>query len=203
MAPPGIGSGLDLRGGEVFAVLLGRLVISWNRSEHAKRVMLATLLHDGASWVVVAELNQVGVDQALRSFANGALPEPIKSLTLQGITQGERLRAYRNHYVHGIVSTSGSEHGSEGHIVAHSAKNELKEHTERVPAAQIEEVAQKCEELADHFASLGSYLRVPPTERGDDDLPQAMSLYTPLTKPGKALKIESVLFSAETDSRAR
>jgi hypothetical protein len=93
---------------------LGLVVIGWNACELACRELVKTLATGGQhrSWrlaeVLISELGSVGLTQALQCYAR-EFPSEQKDLAravrhIADVT--ERLRAYRNYFVHGITNVT-------------------------------------------------------------------------------------------------
>jgi hypothetical protein len=86
-----------------FHAAIGALVISWNRAESILKVLLIALC--GASpktWILTAELGNVGLENALKSASADLAPEELKDHIDHAIEWFSRLREFRNYYVHGI-----------------------------------------------------------------------------------------------------
>ena len=94
---------------------LGLVAIAWNSCELAMRDLLRTLSTGGDMLkgrlveVLISELGTVGTTQAIQCYAK-ELPdeEPELSAALIYVAEAaERLKAYRNYYIHGIRGVTG------------------------------------------------------------------------------------------------
>ena len=84
---------------------LGAAVVAWNQAEDLLRQMLIALC--GASpqtWILTAELGPIPLQNALQSGATDIAPLRLKPLIGHCIEWFDRLRMYRNYYIHSIIN---------------------------------------------------------------------------------------------------
>jgi hypothetical protein len=131
--------------------VFGRLIVEWNLAESNLRGLLTNLVGDPRSvdahlraTIMVAELGGVGIENALRSFADttnrGELGDALKHVA----DHYSRLRVRRNYYVHGILTViAGSDKGAVGTIHYLEAKGKVVERRETVPSKALEDVIRQ------------------------------------------------------------
>jgi|SRR6185437_2030581 len=96
---------------EDFLGALGALVVQWNHAEALLNALLSYLSGGGARIeILAAHMNTVAVCQALRTLANDKLTDDdVAPHVIHYADCFERLREYRNYYVHGIKAVGISE----------------------------------------------------------------------------------------------
>ncbi len=129
---------------------LGELAINWNVAE----AWIRTLAGSYAGKTVVGEiltieLGTIGLQNVLCAVAKHApLAEEADAL-LYCAKLYERLRGYRNYYIHGtIFAVEYANRPAAGFTYMKSAKGQIKSHGARVEAHQIQTVADQCYGLA-------------------------------------------------------
>jgi len=146
---------------------IGRLAVEWNRTEERLRAFLSYFINPQtdkrrrghlATQIVVLEMGTVGVTQALNAIADSAQQETKDAI--EWITEYyDRLRGYRNYFVHCIDDTTpSSDLGPLGVIITLSAKGELVQDKDFITAAQIHEIAKHCEVLRTYIQQVLNYL---------------------------------------------
>ena len=86
---------------------LGAATVAWNQAENSLRQMLIALC--GASpeiWILTAELSAIPLERALQSGATDIASARLKPFIEHCIEWFDRLREYRNYYIHGINDVS-------------------------------------------------------------------------------------------------
>ena len=82
---------------------MGRIIFNWNSIENCTRNLLNTLVKAGAkSTIVTAHMGTQDQINALKTIANTYLDRDQKEHILHAIKLYERLRGYRNYFVHGF-----------------------------------------------------------------------------------------------------
>jgi hypothetical protein len=120
-----------------YTAAFGEMVVAWNVAENMLRLLLYTLCgKTTAVRILTAELSAMGIVQGLNSISD-TLYGPVKDAVLTVCARYDRMREYRNYYVHGIAAVSYSEGIAEGTAYMVSAKNELRVAIDRVPADQL------------------------------------------------------------------
>lgn len=96
-------AGEDGKGEEDFLQLIGEMIVSWNRCEGRVRDLIIWLSggRSPATLALTAHLNAISLIQTLEALANGQEVE-IGGHIDHFRECVDRLREYRNYYVHGI-----------------------------------------------------------------------------------------------------
>lgn len=96
---------------EDFLGVLGILVVEWNHAESLLNTLLSFLSGGGTRVAILtAHMNTVAVCQALRTLANEKLADDdVAPHVLHYTDYFDRLREYRNYYIHGIKAVGFSE----------------------------------------------------------------------------------------------
>lgn len=202
--PPEIAPHNPTGGKSTVALSLGELVIAWNSAEIALRRLLSFIAFGNAghnahkAYILTAELGAVALEQALRSFANFSSDVEAAAAIKHAASFSERVREYRNYYVHGI---SGLGYGAApdksvplGFIFYTSAKGHLKEHFQLVQASLLDDVANHCRTLGRYAMDLDATLRSRRTRGGAplSPMPQMPPLPDRQVKPAHILQEQSL-----------
>ena len=153
-----------------FAEALGELVIAWNVAEMRVRDMLANFCsrentYEGlmASLILTVELGGVGMSNALHAIAGDILEGDEADAVKHVAIGSDTLRAYRNYYVHGVVSTLTDDAGEAGNIETVSAKGAYISHREVIEIAEVRRITEHLEALTVYTDGVLSHLFWPPT----------------------------------------
>ena len=136
-----------------YIVAFGRMVMAWNRAEASLRQLLAGLCGGNTieanlkARIVTAELGSAGLTYALNSFAANLLPPEVAERVEHAVKYYDRLRVYRNYYVHGITSVTTATQQALGIIIMMTAKNELVEHQDFIAVDRLQWLEEKSEVL--------------------------------------------------------
>jgi hypothetical protein len=125
-----------------FCVAFADLLITWNAAERAATKMLNHLCGNSPqTYILTSELGALGLQNALSSMAFGIVDAPFVDALKHGVDYFDRVREYRNYYVHGIHAV-GSVNTEEafGMIEMLSAKKQFAIDEERVPIERLAEV---------------------------------------------------------------
>ena len=163
-----------------FQSALGDLVINWNIVEASVRELLGCFASERphspppGTDILTVELGTVGLGHALQSYANDLVQPPYDEFVLHAVEYFDRVRIYRNYYVHGIANVmSGNVAAPEpveviGQISYVTAKGQLAFHSDEVKISDLRRVTNWCRRLngflnlirltyfhgAEHFPSL-------------------------------------------------
>ena len=86
---------------------LGAAVVAWNRVENSLRQMLITLCGAGPEiWILTAELSAIPLVRALNSGATDVACPRLRPFIEHCTEWFDRLREYRNYYIHSITDVS-------------------------------------------------------------------------------------------------
>src|SRR4051812_26721490 len=108
---------------------IGTLLLEWNSAERAMRSLITAMFERShASLVLTAEMDNRELCNALNSVAQEFMEEDERICTAHLVKYIERVREYRNYYVHGF-STIGVKDGKPAAILTTwSAKSRLAVH---------------------------------------------------------------------------
>jgi len=124
---------------DVIALNLGRLAIDWNRLELLTKWMLHGLAGPNEQTAILtAHMGSVTLTDALRTMAAEFGDKKIQPHIEHFLEALGRLRAYRNHYIHGIFEIVNLESGPVGYSETLSAKARLVSHKDLVEATHLE-----------------------------------------------------------------
>src|SRR5688500_12232430 len=92
---------------------LGRAVVEWNHVEWQLVEIICSLSDRYTSEILTAHMKSAGLCDAIRSFG-ADLPPDARDALEHGLLLFERLREYRNHFVHrtSCVIPTGREEGA-------------------------------------------------------------------------------------------
>jgi hypothetical protein len=130
-----------------FCGALGHFVLSWNQLEFTTHELLRSLLKSDVALVLTARLNSSSLEEALRVLVRSSLAEPLQEAICHTSDVFRRLRQYRNHYIHGLLSIYEAPSVSEGYIIAISKRGDLKEVIDRAATTELLEMADRCTQL--------------------------------------------------------
>jgi hypothetical protein len=167
-----------------FLIKLGEMVLAFNRTERRLRDMLAGIVTSTSlngrsitiAKIVTAELGGVGLTSALSSFANNVGDDPLGGLVNHAADYFDKVREYRNYYVHGIQTVIPTDKGGAGFGSTESAKSKLKIHRGFVRQSEIEELTSHCETLTVYVNAVINCLA---DRFGQNHAPEGFDLYKP------------------------
>ena len=83
---------------------LGALTVAWNKAENSLRQILITLCGESPQiWILTAELSAIPLERALQSGATDIASPRLRPFIEHCIEWFDRLREYRNYYIHSIT----------------------------------------------------------------------------------------------------
>jgi hypothetical protein len=168
---------------------MGRIVFNFNSLErvtHRIVLMLATRgSEDRSVQILITHLNNVPATDALRSLAIDAYDGAVQEHALHLAELFDRLREYRNFYVHGFKDIN---LGGGGAVSTRTARKGLKYHDLRVDRESMADLARSLQ-LAHSYAAnvycgFGEILLSRPEVRG---LPEKLALPDRLEKPAETI----------------
>jgi hypothetical protein len=183
----------------------GNLIVEWNRTERSVSSLVGFFVHPTtdhpdadhrrrghlALKIIMSEVGVYMVVNALRCIADTL--EPSQKVAADCIAEWyDRLRDYRNYYVHGIsnVAPSGDDNVATGIIFATSARRELVEDRDFVSPKQLFEAAQSAAALRTYIGEVLNHLAWEP---GDPLVADRPRLPEPPQMPDKLKKRRSYL----------
>lgn len=174
---------------------MGRLVVLYNLAEEEIRTLLTNLIAEFNNEmnfharIMVSELGAVGLENALKSIAGDILPRAEREAIVHLANLYERVRGYRNFYVHGItrpcVPTLANPSVS-GQVASYSAKGALASHIAMISIDEIDEATDQAQVLATYVFEITSSMRSrakPVRAFGPTPLPDKPPLPPRLEKP--------------------
>ncbi|MGV0878038.1 hypothetical protein V6767_12910 [Martelella sp. FLE1502] len=129
---------------------IGNVVVDWNALEASMELLVYTLSGGGKHIdVLTAHMNNTMLLDAFRTLANDFAPEEYRDDLEFIATMFDRLRSYRNYYVHGIkaVTRKGGRSGPPiGVSQSVSARSRLKLHQAVIEIHELEEISRHLNE---------------------------------------------------------
>lgn len=143
-------------------VELGRLVISWNATEHSLVYLLEQIVQQGqVVRVLGSTMRSEAICNAIRTFANeGAINNKLKPHVLRGVDAFQIICEYRNHYIHKALPTFGVSENDSVWMSSYSFKAKKKIIISRAPIT-IDELQQAhflCTKLGDYLYRISACL---------------------------------------------
>ena len=200
----------------VFAAALGEAIVEWNCLEGSLRGALVDLMLEKKEPVIfdilrikimTLELNNVGIEQALKSFAENILTDILSDKIKHAVLFFERLRAYRNYYVHGVTGIMGFTDAPSkyhmGRIDNSTAKGKLVQYRDWVTVEQLYWFVEQCIVARNFVAEIRNHISMPPGHPFLENLeswplPDSPALPSPLEKTAQPW---SVIFPADESRR--
>jgi hypothetical protein len=152
---------------------LGYLAIEWNLTEERMRSLLSHFMHPQtdhpsvgeprrrghlATTIVTIEMGTVGITQALNAIAQ-SLPSNEQDAIEWTAECFDRLRGYRNFYIHGITAAApSSDLGPIGIVIMTSAKGEFAQDKDFIRIEQIADVVSRAIALRTYIGAVLNYL---------------------------------------------
>lgn len=149
---------------------LGELAINWNFAENWIRNLAG--IYAGkvvVGEILTVELGSVGLQNVLCAIAKHSPLGDEASHLRHCAELYERLRGYRNYYIHGtifVIGTQGRLKKPTGFTFTKSAKGQIKVYSAEVEAPQIQAVADQCYDLGLFARGVWSHFRGGPTGGG-------------------------------------
>lgn len=148
-----------------FFASFGNMILSYNNAEEGFRRLLFGLVTPRPKSIgsialakaMTDSLDNMGIALALKCFANDIADSKLRTPILHAVEYMDRLRPYRNFYVHGITSIQLTNTGPKGWIHTHTAKGLLREHKTHISKDAIDELADQCRTAQIYFNNVGSY----------------------------------------------
>jgi hypothetical protein len=139
---------------------IGEIVVKWNDAENFMNAILVELCGSNPkTWILTAELGNVGLENALRTAAADIAPIHLREHLDHAIEWFSRLRETRNYYVHGIRRITTDKGGTPlGIIQQVSAKSALVFHNEDLPLDRLRTLSGRINELTIFLLAINVYL---------------------------------------------
>lgn len=147
-----------------FLIAFSHMILTWNNAEGTLRGLLAHFIGSESlreflkSQILIAELGTTGLADALRALAINILPQDVGKSVSHAVDYFERIRSYRNYYVHGVTSILPVKSGPHGLIVNITAKGKLVEHKDYVPVADLAFVTDHSTALQNYVTRISAHL---------------------------------------------
>lgn len=148
-----------------FLIAFAHMILTWNMTEGTMRGLLAHFIGSESvrevlkGRILTAELGTTGLADALRALAINILPEDVGKPVSHAVDYFERVRSYRNYYVHGITNILNSTSGPHGFIISFAAKGKLIEHKDLVSVADLAFVTDHSMDLKNYITRIGAHLQ--------------------------------------------
>jgi hypothetical protein len=133
-----------------FAKAIGDLVLHWNKTEGTVRGLLSTLCAPQSETsrvcaeILTVEIGNVALTNAIRSIARALYSEELEEHLICCAEYLDRLRAYRNYYVHSIKGATDTQTGPIGIATQVVAKSRYALNWDLVETRDIETVTRRC-----------------------------------------------------------
>ncbi|MAU19193.1 MAG: hypothetical protein CMH13_01510 [Martelella sp.] len=125
---------------QVYLAKLGKIILDWNAFESTVEAQIQYLSGGGDKVsILTAHLRNLAMQDVLKTLANDIAPAPLKDDLLYVASLFNRLREYRNHYVHSIATVGKAPDGQVcGLSQTVSAKTRFKLHQQIVSLSDLE-----------------------------------------------------------------
>lgn len=168
---------------ESFALEFLQMVAKWNQLETQARDLLKALLGgQHGHFVVSHHLGNVTLIDTLRTVAETS---PVGDEIRHFASGMDRIRLYRNYYVHGLIGVGiiekSKDAGSVGILTSTQVKSGVKHYEEEVPLAKIRQVANVEDIFRDYGEMITAFVTQPSAARLAS-LREKPALPEPLTK---------------------
>jgi hypothetical protein len=178
-----------------YLATFGRLAQEWNLAESNLRGLLMRLASEDMkaftlnAGILTAEMGSVAMENALRAFAASTIKGQVGEALEHAAKFYERLRAYRNYYVHSIVYvTAHADTGTVGGVHTFEAKGKLVERLEFISKHDLELATVQAIVLRDYVRGINLWLMAQTTEfLGELELPPKPPLPSRLRKSERHL----------------
>lgn len=183
-----------------FLALFGEMMVSWNRAETSLQTILMHQIRAGEKTeIVIAHMSSNTMIDAVKTlsfeFAEDWLKEPINHF----IKYFERIREYRNYYVHGIIAVVKSRRVPKrtweafGDLHTVSARGEAVYHPKKIWAEDLRFVIRHSDKIsalgfAISYCLINSALKRPQEKKWLRSLQQMPPLPERLKKPRRSLR---------------
>jgi hypothetical protein len=87
----------------LFLARLGEIVVSWNQLQASLQLMVYRLAGGHRADILTAHMGAVSLSDGLRTLSTEFGPEELREHIAHFLELFDRLRAYRNHYVHAVL----------------------------------------------------------------------------------------------------
>jgi len=162
----------------------GELIITWNQAEGVLRNLLMSVCgRSPATYILTAELGSRGLTDGLNAIAV-TQNENVKEAILAVVILYDRLREYRNYYVHGLTAIGVRNGVGFGSANMASAKGKLGFSTDEVPVEQLDDLTKRLRLLT--TASIAILDTIDPQE--GSMVPQALPTRATLPIPDRLRK---------------
>jgi hypothetical protein len=144
-----------------FFATLGEVVVEWNRAEEILKMILVALCGaNPKTWILTAELGNVGLENAVKSATADLAPDEFKDHIDHTVKWFSRLREFRNYYIHGVQRVTMGDGENIGLIGQVSAKTALTWHQEALSLNRLQELLAKIREFIAFASTVELHLDV-------------------------------------------
>jgi len=178
-----------------FYTAIGEVVVKWNDAENVTKAVLIELCGSNPkTWILTAELGNVGLENALRTAAADVAPIHLRDHIDHAIEWFSRLREKRNYYVQGVRRiTTDRRNAPIGIIKQISAKSALVFHDELLSIDDLLDLIEQVHEFLIFALAINIHLHemlVQERSHGPppSPLPQMPPLPDRLVKPRRYLQ---------------
>jgi hypothetical protein len=131
---------------------LGQIAVEWNNVDALMRLLFSFFIGGGDKTdIVTAHLNSPVFINMMKTFTTEYAPKDVQGHFAHLYEFYDRMREYRNYYIHGIINIAYQEDRPIGFAQSHSAKGRLVLHQESIDLTKL----QKC---LDRLNSLRGFL---------------------------------------------
>lgn len=135
-------------------IALGRAVMAWNMTESILRLLLEVLVGEeggaprASLMTLTAEISGVDLERAIGVLAPHVLDAERLPDVMYAAKLAERVREYRNFYVHGLSWIVSHEVLAVAPVLTIRARGSLKQYRDEVSAADLERFSRWCAEAS-------------------------------------------------------
>jgi hypothetical protein len=182
----------------IFAAV-GELIYEWNNLEHVTRNLILRLVgRTAAAQILTANLGSVPLCEALRTIGNELTKQPVQDRIINAVQYIERLREYRNFYIHGFMFIAFQFENEQdmlnanfgaakpiGVLDSFSAKSRYSRSELDFAIEDVQTVVSWCKSGRRYVGNIMGFVRdskVPPPARPPQSLPEMLPLPDKLKK---------------------
>lgn len=138
------------------------MLVKWNQAESMLNNMVCTLFGLGNHGdILVAHMGNVALKDAMATLSFEFSDDVMREHIAHFLDLFDRVREWRNYYVHGIVHACVVDGEAAGFIQMYQARGKLALTQQAVTACQIRKVAEWCEALRQY----GGWINLEPIRR--------------------------------------
>jgi hypothetical protein len=117
---------------------LGQIAMQWNHIESLMRFALSSFVGGDKAEIITAHLNSTTFINIFTTLSNEFAPENLRPIIGHYVKFFERMREYRNYYIHGISYVDEQDGEAVGFLQTHTARGRLVLHQQAITLAELD-----------------------------------------------------------------